>query len=1198
MYYCAEEFLFFTIINQPYTMKSVFRTSSLLLFFAFLLSTASAQKNNWPNTLLWKISGKGLKKPSYLFGTMHLQDKRIFNLGDSFYHHFERAEGFAIEVDFREYLDSVLTKGFQLAEEESLKDDDEIKESRIVVDTALDLNIPPPPPAGNPPGVDMASGPKLSRSMRKEFRKMRNEQIKSLLLYGRMPTILDAYLYGMAMKQGKWLGAVEEVKDQLSIRDEMGKDIDAEEEIKIPEKTLLTSLGNMIKVYLAQDLNQIEEIALNRQSARTKTIVFNNRNMKMARSMDSLSHLRSMFYAVGAAHLPGDSGVIKLLRSKGYTVTPVISTSTMAAEKYAAALPSLAWYEVGQADGLYKVDMPGIPSEYNLFGELVKMKVYVDITTMNFYMAGHTIAQYGDDEMEEALKGMSSSMGGKVTNVKKFSRDNIKGVEGVVNSVGSNFRIQVLKKGNSAFFLMVGSTGTYKISTADADKFFYSFKAGDISSNQTTAGWKEFSLPEKGVSVLLPSVPKRNKNFEKQADGSGWNFSVYDCTDQAAGLYYLFQVRDITAGHFLESDSLYFEQFRENLLKDNVTALRDETEKVQGHNALRFDAESKSESLFYKTMNLVRGNRVYTLMALGHVSQKEDEGPENYFRSLRLLDLKKSTATVQYSDDFSFSSMVPEKFIRATEEEKEDSTRIHYTSYEPYEVTSYEVIKDLLPPFFWVKSDTSFYRERANSAVGFKDSLLRYSVIQNGNIRGVEQLVQLSGGNMVKRMRYLLHGDTLYTLVSFVPGAVISDETHSAFFEKFRIRDDQIPSSVLRNKAIELFDALSGKDSLRFANASNVLEMVSFEKSDLPLLHKAMLGTYPDDTLTWDNTRSKLIDALELLADSSTVDFIKANYKKLEDRGSDQLALLNVLVNYKNRYSYLALKDLFLGDPPENPVDRTSIGYQVTDSLTLTKLLYPEILGLLKYKNYWEDITDYTTKLLDSALITKEILQPYTKDIFFIADTVLNGKAIKDEEEWTGRFGSLVDLLGHVNDASSNQLLQRFLKTEDLYLKNVAALCLVRNGQPADPKELEKLAASNDYRLDLYNDLKDLKKEKLFPSRYLSQRYFAESELYAYATDDYSPSSMEYLGERLAELNGQKMRFFLFRIGFDYDEDEEQESYLGISGPYEIDSKNIQTNNDATGYYYEEEYNKKSVDKQYRALLEKAEEYIRTKKKE
>ncbi len=1170
-------------------MKKVFRSSSLLLFFVFFFVSASAQKNNWPNTLLWKISGNGLTKPSYLFGTMHLQDKRIFNLGDSFYHHFERAEGFAIEVDFREYMDSLLTKGFQMAEDKNLRDEEEYSDA--VIDTSVIQK--PPPPSADMPAVKSDADKKMSRNLRKEFRKMRNEQIKSLLLHGRMPTILDAYLYGMAMKQGKWLGAVEELNDQLSIRDELGKDIDETEEMKQPERILLTSLGNMIKVYLAQDLNQIEEIALNQQSAKTKTIVFNNRNLKMARSMDSLSHLRSMFYAVGAAHLPGDSGVILLLRQKGYTLTPVISTSTMAAEKYAAGLPSLAWYEVGQTDGLYKVDMPGIPSEYNLYGELVKMKVYVDVTTMNFFMAGHTIAQFGDDELESAFKNMGKSMGGKIINIKKFSRDEAKGVEGIVNNGSTSFRLQMLKKGNSAFFLMVGSSGSYKISNADADKFFYSFKAGETARSSTPSGWKEFSLPDKGVTVKMPAVPKRNKSFERQAEGSGWNFQVYDCTDPAAGLYYLFQVRDVSAGNFLEGDSLYFEQFKENLLKEDVVKLRDETSVIGGQPVLRFDATSKSESLFYKTLNLIRGNRVYTLMVLGHVSLKDEEGAEHFFQSLKLEELKKTVFTLQTADDLSFSSRVPDKFVRAIDEEKEDSTRIHYTSYDPNEVTSYEVVKDRLPPLFWVKSDTAFYRKRASLAVGYDDSLLHYNIVQNGKIRGVEQLVQLSGSSMVKRMRYLLHDDTLYTLVSYIPAAIASDKYHTEFFEQFRIHNDHSVSSILKSKAAALLESLASKDSLQFTRASEVIDLVSFEKSDLPLLHKALLGTYYDDTLSWNNARNKLVRAIEPVADSSTVDFIKTNYALLADRGGDQLAMLNVLVNYKDRYAYEALKDLFVRKPPVNPGDRYSVSYRMTDSLELTKILFPEILDLLKNEHYWDNITDYTVRLLDSGVIKREILLPHTKVLFHIADTLLTGGTLDSEEVWSWKYSSLLELFGYINSGESNQYLQRFLKGKDLYLKSLAALRLVKNGQTVEAAELTKLAADNEYRLDLYNDLKELGKTSLFPAKYLTQRYFAEAELYTYASDDYSPSSMEYIGERLAELNGEKMRFYLFKIGFEDEEGNDTESYLGMAGPYEIDPKNLVTTNDATGYQYDEAYNKKQVDKHFRTLLDNAEEYIK-----
>ncbi len=1175
---------------KPYTMKRVFRSSFAFLFFVFLFSTATAQKNNWPKTLLWKISGNGLTKPSYLFGTMHLQDKRVFNLGDSFYHHFERAEGFAIEVDFREYMDSLLTKGFQLVEDRNLKDEEEELIEAVVDSAAM---IAPPPPAGDMKVAKSDAEKKMARNLRKEFRKMRSEQLRSLLLHGQMPTILDAYLYGMAMKQGKWLGAVEEVNDQLNLRDELGKDIDEGEEMKQPERILLTSLGNMIKVYLAQDLNQIEEIALNQRSARSKTLVFNNRNLKMARSMDSLSHLRSMFYAVGAAHLPGDSGVIILLRNKGYTVTPVMSTSTQAAEKYAAGLPSLAWYEVGQTDGLYKVDMPGIPSEYNLYGELVKMKVYVDVTTMNFFMAGHTIAQFGDNELESSLKEMGKSMGGKIINIKKFNREEVKGVEGMVNSGTSSFRLQMLKKGNSVFFLMVGSSGSYKISNADAEKFFYSFKAGETANRSTPSTWKEFSLPEKGVSVKMPAVPKRNKSFERQAEGSGWNFQVFDCTDPAAGLYYLFQVRDVAAGNFLEGDSLYFEQFKENLLKDDVVTLRDEVEDYQGHRLLRFDAESDTESLFYKTQNLVRGNRIYTMMVMGHVSKKEEEGPDHFFKSLKLEELKKTVFTVQTADNLSFSSMAPDKFVRATDEEEEDSTRIHYTSFDPNEVTSYEVVKDILPPLFWVKSDTAFYRVRAKTGVSYNDSLLKYSIVHNGKIRGVEQLVQLSGGSMIKRLRYLLHDDTLYTLISFIPAKLVSDESHSQFFEQFRIRNDHTTSSVLKNKAAALFEALSSRDSLRFTKAAEVIGDISFDKTDLPLLHKALLGTYLDDTLSWNNARGKLIRAIEPVTDSSTVMFVRANYHLLAERGSDQLELLNVLLNYKNRYAYETWKELFLGKPPSNPGVRSSISYRITDSLELTQLFYPEILRLLKNEHYWENVSAYTAKLLDSGLVSREMLQPYTRDIYYIADTLLKGNILNQEDVWSWGYSNLLDLLGHINSDESNQLLQRFLKGKEIYLKSVAAMRLVKNGQPVDRLELEKLAADNEYRLNLYNELKGLGKASLFPEKYLSQRNFAEAELFTYASDEYTPSAIEYLGERLAEFSGGQKRFFLFRITFEEEEGEKPETYLGIAGPYEIDPKNLETSNDATGYHYDEAYNKKQVDKHFRTLLDNAEEYIK-----
>jgi uncharacterized protein YbaP (TraB family) len=50
-------------------------------------------------SLLWEITGNGLSKPSYLFGTMHISDKLVFHLGDSFYNAIKGADVVALETN-------------------------------------------------------------------------------------------------------------------------------------------------------------------------------------------------------------------------------------------------------------------------------------------------------------------------------------------------------------------------------------------------------------------------------------------------------------------------------------------------------------------------------------------------------------------------------------------------------------------------------------------------------------------------------------------------------------------------------------------------------------------------------------------------------------------------------------------------------------------------------------------------------------------------------------------------------------------------------------------------------------------------------------------------------------------------------------------------------------------------------------------
>ena len=71
----------------------------LLLTAAF--TTAFAQKDTQKKypSVFWEITGNGLKKPSYLFGTMHVSSKLAFHLSDSFYNAIQSVNAVALELN-------------------------------------------------------------------------------------------------------------------------------------------------------------------------------------------------------------------------------------------------------------------------------------------------------------------------------------------------------------------------------------------------------------------------------------------------------------------------------------------------------------------------------------------------------------------------------------------------------------------------------------------------------------------------------------------------------------------------------------------------------------------------------------------------------------------------------------------------------------------------------------------------------------------------------------------------------------------------------------------------------------------------------------------------------------------------------------------------------------------------------------------
>src|SRR5215207_1449454 len=92
-------------------MWRFFCSVSLSLLSLFAQAQSTGINHKYPS-LLWEITGNGAKKPSYLFGTMHVSSKMAFNLSDSFYLAIRSANVVALETNPESWQEDMFNFNF------------------------------------------------------------------------------------------------------------------------------------------------------------------------------------------------------------------------------------------------------------------------------------------------------------------------------------------------------------------------------------------------------------------------------------------------------------------------------------------------------------------------------------------------------------------------------------------------------------------------------------------------------------------------------------------------------------------------------------------------------------------------------------------------------------------------------------------------------------------------------------------------------------------------------------------------------------------------------------------------------------------------------------------------------------------------------------------------------------------------------
>ena len=287
---------------------------SVGLIVSLVTMTSLAQSGTGNNTLLWKISGNGLEKPSYLYGTIHMLCADDAVLSKNMKKIIEDCDEVYFEVDMDNLFEMVGAMNKMKMKGDTTLKDLLTEEEYDKVKAYFDFK-----------------GSMLPFSMLETYKPM---LAASTLQEGAMPCDNTAMMEQVIMQEAKIykkkINGMETMSYQAGVLDSIPYKLQAQQLLSYIETAGKDSIGDkqmedMFKAYNNQDLQKLEELMIETDAgmAGFTDILLYHRNQNWVKKLKTLLPQKSILVAVGAGHLPGEKGVINLLRKEGYKVTPV-----------------------------------------------------------------------------------------------------------------------------------------------------------------------------------------------------------------------------------------------------------------------------------------------------------------------------------------------------------------------------------------------------------------------------------------------------------------------------------------------------------------------------------------------------------------------------------------------------------------------------------------------------------------------------------------------------------------------------------------------------------------------------------------------------------------------------------------------------------------------------------------------------------
>ena len=983
---------------------------TLLLALLLVTSLSFAQKEK---TLFWEISGNGLTKKSYLYGTMHVNDKISYHLSDAFFKNLLASDIVSNESD-PETWDEVIA----LMQQNNLYSPynfyatfylNPIKKNAIKT-VFINSNY----------FANMLSGVEGEKSDYQEN------------------TVLDMFIYQTGRKYKKRIIGLESATESMLSIMKIKQD-DARPDDKNRELLLkIVKSGNFNEAtkeyYREKDVVMLDSIYKLMFSKKAHDALIVNRNIIMTKSIDSLAKTGSLFSAVGAAHLAGKQGIIQLLRDKGYTVSPIIDVMSKSGEAQKKAIEDF-YLNPGFTATSSKDNMIKMP----LTNKIIKNGE--DIGSPDFTNGGAIsikriplnsfMNKKGELFNPKTIDSLFfENIPGTILEKNYFEQDNYIGYD-IKNSTknGNNqhwrFYITPLE------LITVSMIGNGNYTRQFEKEVFDNIKIKSFSNN-----WERITPLKGGFSVEVPefnmvygNTDETVKNVEIQA---------YNSSEKG---YYFVTESTLNSTNFLEDSEFEQKQIHyEFYLQHDADSTNTKFDKIKQV----FTSQSKIGTKNVKLKSVIKGTKYYLLGTIN----ASNENSTKFFESFKEEKFNYKTPYTTYTDTVSkFKIDVPKKqnealfldipdfnyksknaFISKAESKSFNSASGKSVDLEFYKYHKYDHIDNLdsvkvyfkkmaLNENLYENNDdevdyneeyddyddydkityTSLLNLNFNSKKGFsksiwndlvKDKEEKYEIISESstfdkdtNTHFFNTIVSKPNATQAIKSKIIFTEDSYAELSTLVEREYKNDDD---FIEKTfnsYLPIEKNTTSVFSDK-IKLFieDATNEKDTIRYS-AMNSINELKIAKKDFETVTN-FIDTFKFKDSEIDAAESLLLK-IGKIEDSRVIPYLEKTYKKENVKTGIQFGVLNALTYQKSKLAYKQIMDLLEYDLPisTNEYDISSMFQLFEKDLENSKELFPKIYQYYSIKEYNEPIIKFCNKLLESNLVNPKKLSSFKKII-------------------------------------------------------------------------------------------------------------------------------------------------------------------------------------------------------------------------